>query len=106
MGKLKFQKLIVQVVCLLSSFMYVLRLDFKHLTDLALTKEWSMDIFVEILDHFGLDRNDVLTYQTLKPLGVPFRVAGFPAWWDLQHQRSYVPFKTKIRFEQNIKGGL
>jgi Protein of unknown function (DUF3289) len=62
------------------------------------TKEWSMDIFVEISDNFGLDRNDVLTYQN--------KNVGFAAWWVLQHQRGYKPFKVKMLITQKIKGKL
>jgi Protein of unknown function (DUF3289) len=78
--------------------MYVLRLDFKPITDLALTREWSMDIFVEISDNFGLDRDDVLTYQN--------KNVGFAAWWVLQRQRGYKPFKVKMLITQKIKGKL
>lgn len=51
---------------------------------------------VEILDHFGLDRNDASSYQ-----GYHW---GFPSWYLLQHTRNYVPFKTKISINFSIAG--
>ena len=52
------------------------------------THKWTASITVKIKDHFGLDKNDALTYQN--------KHAGFAAWWILQHCRGYKPFETNL----------
>lgn len=58
------------------------------------THKWTANLNIIIKDHFGLDKNDALTYQN--------KHAGFAAWWLLQHTRSYKPFETQIRFKMNL----
>ncbi|PWS30904.1 DUF3289 family protein [Pedobacter paludis] len=50
---------------------------------------------VIIYDHFGLDRNDAVSYQDYN--------GGFATWWLLQHRYGYVPFRTKIKFRIAIQ---
>ncbi len=59
---------------------------------------WSAIINVEIVDHFGLDKHDVILYQ--------YKHEGFAAWWTLQHVRGYKPFRTVINLKQRIEGDL
>jgi hypothetical protein len=59
---------------------------------------WEAEVVFEITDHFGLDKNDVLTYQTTH--------RGFVAWWALQHKRDYKPFLTKIYVTRKLKGKI
>ncbi len=67
--------------------------NYTHLTD----GHWSATIDITIYDDFGLDRNDVLTYQTV--LGIN---TGFADWWLLQHTRGYVPFTTVVHVRSII----
>jgi|GEM_PF-902551 len=60
------------------------------------TGRWSAWFCFDVEDHFGLDRNDALTFQGSH--------IGFPAWWILQHQRNYVPFHTKILVRARLSG--
>ncbi len=53
-------------------------------------------IEVTIMDHFGLDKNDVVSKQHMHD--------GFSAWWILQHNRGYVPFQTKVVSRKTIIG--
>ena len=64
------------------------------------TKEWEATFKFIVMDHFGLDKHDALTYQAY-PGG-----SGFAAWWRLQHTRGYKPFVTKVWFKATIKGNL
>ncbi len=57
---------------------------------------YSANITVTIYDHFGVDKNDALTYQTYH--------SGFPSWWVLQHKRSKAPFTTKFEIKTKISG--
>lgn len=57
---------------------------------------WA-DIIVTIRDHFGLDKNDALTYQKYPLVG-----PGFASWWYLQHIKDYQPFETRIVTRQRI----
>lgn len=52
-------------------------------------------VSVAIHDHFGLDKEDVLSYQ--------YSQVGFAAWWILQHKRAYVPFETIIHARKQIE---
>ena len=61
----------------------------------ATTHKWTADLNITIKDHFGLDKNDALTYQNYH--------AGFAAWWILQHCRGYKPFETKISFKMQLQ---
>ena len=56
---------------------------------------WVADIYFEVYDHFGMDKNDAITYQS--------KFLGFAAWWILQHQRNYKPFVTLIKGKATIK---
>jgi hypothetical protein len=67
---------------------------------------WHGVFYVEVIDHFGLDNDDpnhgigpfsLLTYQDLH--------CGFAAWWSLQHQHAYKPFRTRMRFIVALQGG-
>ena len=60
------------------------------------TGEWEVTLYIEMYDHFGLDRNDVLTYQGYNE--------GFAAWWRLQHIHNQIPFLTLCQFTYKIKG--
>jgi hypothetical protein len=59
---------------------------------------WVADFEVVITDHFGLDRNDVLSKQHISD--------GFPAWWVLQHRRGKVPFITKVTVKKRLTGNI
>ena len=54
---------------------------------------WSATVGVTIYDHFGLDKHDVLKYQSYHQ--------GFAAWYILQ-ATCYRPFVTKIQFQKTI----
>ena len=60
----------------------------------ATTHKWTANLNIIIKDHFGLDKNDALTYQN--------KHAGFAAWWILQHSRGYRPFETQIKFKMDL----
>jgi len=62
------------------------------------TGRWSAWFCFDVEDHFGLDRNDAITFQGSH--------IGFPAWWILQHQRNYVPFHTKILVRARLSGEI
>jgi hypothetical protein len=59
---------------------------------------WSADITITIHDHFGLDKNDALTYQQYHQ--------GFPSWWLLQHTRDYIPFETIVIVRKKISSRI
>lgn len=59
---------------------------------------WIAEVTVTIYDHFGLDKNDALTYQSYHD--------GFSAWWLLQHTRGYKPFETKIVVRKRVFGKI
>ena len=63
--------------------------------------EWKITLCFEIIDHFGLDTPDVIKFQNYPYVGI-----GFASWWVLQHQRGYIPFKTKIIVLSTIKGNI
>ena len=62
---------------------------------------WSGDFFFEIIDHFGLDRVDVLSFQ-----GKPISGEGFTSWWVLQHRDGYRPFINRITMYATLKGKI
>jgi len=66
-----------------------------------LNGHWSATITISILDHFGLDKHDALTYQN-PPLGHP----AFADWWILQHVRGYQPFLTIIKVRKLLSGDI
>ncbi len=66
-----------------------------------ISKEWEGLFYIEITDHFGLDKLDALTYQERIPFGI-----GFASWWRLQHKKDYEGFKNKLRFVTKLKGKL
>lgn len=55
--------------------------------------EWTAQIYVEVIDHFGLDNNDLFKFEDMPLLG-----KGFTSWWLLHHVHGYVPFRSKMRF--------
>lgn len=66
---------------------------------------WAVKVTIIIYDHFGLDKNDALTYQSTGWRSDPINAgAGFAAWWRLQHRRGYKPFRTMIVLNAFIKG--
>ena len=70
-------------------------IELKDFSINAITHKWTADLNITIKDHFGLDKNDALTYQNSH--------AGFAAWWILQHCRGYKPFETKISFKMQLQ---
>lgn len=66
------------------------------------TGEWTGVFLVEILDHFGLDDTDLVTFQELE-LGVG---DGFASWWILQHVRNHQPFRTKVQILYTLGGNV
>jgi len=50
--------------------------------------EWTASFCIEIQDHFGVDRADIIRRQYIHN--------GFAKWWVLQHQRNYLPFEHSI----------
>lgn len=52
---------------------------------------------IEIYDNFGLNPADIQC-----GFGV---IAGFRAWFILQHVRGYKPFLTKMTYKLHIKNG-
>jgi hypothetical protein len=66
------------------------------------SKVYTVDFFIDIEDHFGLDYHDALTYQA-SALGL---ASGFARWWVLQHQRDFKPFKQKIYVKATVRGQL
>jgi|GEM_PF-1232006 len=69
--------------------------DFVYNTN---TRSWELTLFVQIYDHFGLDRHDAVVYQGWH--------AGFAYWWRLQHKYGYKPFRSDIRFKIKVRGNL
>ena len=66
--------------------------------ELSPTRTWEAYFTFTIYDHFGLDKNDALSYQGYNQ--------GFADWWLLQHKRGFVPFITKIVVRKKISGNL
>jgi hypothetical protein len=54
------------------------------------TSSYNFGIKITLFDHFGLDKPDLEKFSGL---------AGFRAWFILQHIRGYKPFVTKIEFK-------
>ena len=52
--------------------------------------------YIEVIihDHFGLDKNDALSYQG--------NHGGFASWWILQHLRNYRPFETMVKVRKQL----
>jgi hypothetical protein len=69
--------------------------DYYHI---PANKTWEARVTVTIIDHFGLDRADAKKFQLVH--------RGFADWWLLQHDRGFVPFKTKITIKLIIAGDL
>ncbi len=59
-----------------------------------ITHKWTANLNITIKDHFGLDKNDAITYQN--------KHVGFAAWWILQHCRGFKPFETQVKFKMNL----
>jgi len=73
-------------------------IELKQYAFNSVSNKWIATLYVEITDHFGLDKLDALTYQH------KWFASGFASWWILQHVKGYKPFKTKIQFEVTILG--
>jgi hypothetical protein len=72
-----------------------------YLTDYEMTStsDYRATVKFIIYDHFGLDPADITGWEKLdKAL-----LAGFRAWFLLQHVRGYRPFVTKIEFEESFE---
>ncbi len=67
-----------------------------NLTFDSVTKEWQCDLTIVVDDHFGLDGNDVRSYQ--------WSNEGFAAWWRLQWLHNQIPFHTNSKMTFNVKG--
>lgn len=68
--------------------------------------KWEATLGVKIIDHFGLNREDVLKFQSFgtkfwPPLVNPSG-PGFSAWYLLQHLHGYKPFQTEIFIRARI----
>ena len=71
---------------------------------------WSATLCFETYDHFGLDRPDITGQNLEFPKNVAARArqyipgsdGGFAAWWVLQHQRAYIPFRTLLAAKAEI----
>ncbi|MFZ4474509.1 MAG: DUF3289 family protein [Saprospiraceae bacterium] len=75
--------------------------QFKYVKDYYFdetTGDWGGEFYIEVTDHFGLDKHDAIVYQG--------HHSGFAAWWVLQHKRNYPPFRTKIKITARIKGNI
>ena len=80
-----------------------------HLEDFqiidAAKGKWEATLGIKIIDHFGLNRPDVLRYQftgtEFAPLPNPTGL-GFSAWFLLQHNYGYNPFQTEIFIRTRI----
>ena len=62
------------------------------------TGEWEGTFIFNISDNFGLDHPDVLSFQS--------RNDGFAAWYVLQHDRNYVPMRTKFYISYKMSGNF
>ncbi len=69
------------------------------------TKIWSAIIVVKIIDHFGLDTEDIYKFKDVEIKGLPVG-DGFAAWYALQHNKGYVPFLTRVVTRCRISGKL
>lgn len=67
----------------------------------AETGRWSCYFVVNVVDHFGLDDDDVVDFQDHFPGG-----NGFIAWWTLQHRHDWRPFNTDIWFVVQLGGQI
>ncbi|MBI5917522.1 MAG: DUF3289 family protein [Bacteroidetes bacterium] len=63
------------------------------------SNNYNLSYKVNIYDHFGLDYPDlqVTSYYTL---------AGFRAWFVLQHIRNFKPFITKVEIKRAMSGSI
>jgi len=82
-----------------------------HLQDfnIDMLGNWQGTFYTEVVDHFGLDDTDPNIEYTIWGYNVAIYQhlhSGFAAWWILQHQRAYVPFRTRIRFVITIEGKI
>jgi hypothetical protein len=72
-----------------------IQLDDFHIDN---SGNWNAIITITIHDHFGLDKQDALSFQDYH--------GGFASWWLLQHTRGYTPFETVIKVQKRIKGKI
>lgn len=70
---------------------------YEHLEVFTVKADGKVIAFVEVIihDHFGLDKNDALSYQG--------NHNGFASWWVLQHLRNYKPFETLIKVRKQLE---
>ena len=62
--------------------------------------KWTATFIITIKDWFGVDSNDVTTYQN------GFFGNGFAAWWLLQHKRGYQPIQTIVSLGVTLTGNM
>ncbi len=62
--------------------------------------KWTATFIITIKDWFGVDSNDVTTYQN------GFFGNGFAAWWLLQHKRGYPPVQTIVSLGVTLTGNM
>ncbi len=63
------------------------------------TGHWTATLYLKVIDHFGLDKSDLTGRNTWRQ-----GIVGFTAWWRLQYQRDFKPFRTILRVKANISG--
>ena len=61
--------------------------------------DYTLSYKVVLYDHFGLDMPDLR-------VDLYYALAGFRAWFVLQHLRSFQPFITRVEFEKTLKGNI
>ena len=69
------------------------------------TGRWTATVHMEIIDHFGLDYNDVIAYQDLRIKYIKFG-KGFSSWYLLQNKYKIKPFRSKLRYKIELAGQL
>ena len=64
---------------------------------------WNATIHMQIIDHFGLDYNDVIKYQDTRKYLIKFG-NGFAGWYLLQNKYKYQPFRTVLKYRIEVSG--
>lgn len=64
-------------------------------------KTWKACLYVEVIDNFGLDDNDIKKFQSNLLVG-----RSFAAWYILQQRKGFRPFQTKIKMMYCIEGNI
>lgn len=83
------------------------------------TGDWQALLYMEIIDHFGLDDQDPQNTVTTIPGGTVLGVEiepttiqyqtlndGFASWWILQKTRNFRPFVVKLRIMASVSGNV